>query len=257
MSSISPQPAPALPKVAVIIVAAGSGQRLGYGLPKAQVPLGGRTILEYALQGAVESGVADRICVAVPEGDTALRAICARFRSPVPISTVDGGTSRSESVRRALAGIGAGPGGVLVHDAARALTPPEVFRRVARALSGGAKAVVPAVAVVDTIKTAAPSGPDQHTIAAEKVSGTPDRSLLRAVQTPQGFDAAVLAEAHRNAAGLDPDGITDDAMLLESLGQDVFLVHGSPLSLKITSPLDLVVAEALLAGQQPRRIMEG
>ncbi|NKX51991.1 NTP transferase domain-containing protein, partial [Arthrobacter deserti] len=229
------------------------GQRLGYGLPKAQVPLGGRTILEHALQGVVASAVADSICVAVPAGDPALRRICARFPSPVPITTDDGGATRSESVRSAIGGLRNRPDAILVHDAARALTPPEVFRRVARALAGGARAVVPAVAVVDTIKTAAPSGPDQQGIAPEKVSGTPDRSLLRAVQTPQGFDAAALAEAHRNAAGLGPDSITDDAMLLEAAGQDVFLVPGSALSLKITTPLDLVVAEALLAGRQPGR----
>ncbi|MFD1211557.1 2-C-methyl-D-erythritol 4-phosphate cytidylyltransferase [Arthrobacter sp. GCM10027362] len=257
MSSSPLHPAPPAQKLGVIVVAAGSGQRLGYGLPKAQVPLGGRTILEHALQGVIESGVAERICVAVPAGDTALRRICARFSGPVPVSAVDGGASRSESVRLALAALGGDSGSILVHDAARALAPPEVFRRVARALSGGARAVVPAVAVVDTIKTAAPSGPDQQGIAAEKVSGTPDRALLRAVQTPQGFDAATLAEAHRKAAGLEPENITDDAMLLEASGEDVFLVQGSALSLKITTPLDLIVAEALLAGRQPKRIMEG
>ncbi|NKX56300.1 2-C-methyl-D-erythritol 4-phosphate cytidylyltransferase [Arthrobacter mobilis] len=257
MSSISPFPASAALKLGVIIVAAGSGQRLGYGLPKAQVPLGGRTILEHALHGVVDSGVAERICVAVPAGDTALRRICARFPSPVPLNAVDGGATRSESVRRALAGIGGQPDAILVHDAARALTPPEVFRRVGRALAGGARAVVPAVAVVDTIKTAAPSSPDQQGIAPEKVSGTVDRALLRAVQTPQGFDAAILAEAHRKAAGVEPESVTDDAMLLEAAGEDVFLVQGSALSLKITTQLDLVVAEALLAGRQPKRIMEG
>jgi 2-C-methyl-D-erythritol 4-phosphate cytidylyltransferase len=257
MSTKPEHPASRTQKLGVIVVAAGSGQRLGYGLPKAQVPLGGRTILDYALQGVVESGVADLVCVAVPAGDTALRQVCARFPSPVPISTVDGGASRSESVRRALAGLGAGLDAVLVHDAARALTPPEVFRRVARALAAGAEAVVPAVAVVDTIKTAAPSAPEQLGIAAEKAAGTPDRSQLRAVQTPQGFDAAALGEAHRGAAGLDPESITDDAMLLETAGRDVFLVQGSAQALKITTPLDLVVAEALLAARQPKRIMEG
>ncbi|MGM0931414.1 MAG: 2-C-methyl-D-erythritol 4-phosphate cytidylyltransferase [Actinomycetota bacterium] len=249
--------------VGVIVVAAGSGTRLGYGLPKAQVPLAGEPILAHALRNVLAAGVAARICVAVPAGDTALRQLCAGFAAQHPevvISTVDGGASRAASVAAALRGLGEGASAVLVHDAARALTPPGVFQRVAAALAAGARAVVPAVAVVDTIKTATPSTGAEADIAPEKVAATIDRALLRAVQTPQGFDAAALAHAHESLAGLGPkeaDGITDEALLMERSGVDVMLVPGSAQALKITTQLDLAVAEALLAARQPRRIMEG
>ena len=249
--------------VGVIVVAAGSGTRLGYGLPKAQVPLAGEPILAHALRGVLAAGVAARICVAVPAGDTVLRKLCAGFAAQHPdvvISTVDGGASRAASVAAALRGLGDGVDAVLVHDAARALTPPEVFQRVAAALAAGARAVVPAVAVVDTIKTAMPSTGAEADIAPEKVVATVDRAQLRAVQTPQGFDAAALAEAHESLAGLGPkeaDGITDEALLMERSGVDVMLVPGSAQALKITTQLDLFVAEALLAARQPRRLMEG
>ncbi|MGW6174407.1 2-C-methyl-D-erythritol 4-phosphate cytidylyltransferase [Arthrobacter sp. NPDC055138] len=248
--------------VGVIVVAAGSGTRLGYGLPKAQVPLAGEPILAHALRGVLAAGIADRICVAVPAGDTTLRQLCAGFAAQHPeieISTVDGGASRAASVAAALRGLGEGVGAVLVHDAARALTPPEVFQRVAAALAAGARAVVPAVAVVDTIKTATPSTGAEADIAPEKVAATVDRAQLRAVQTPQGFDAVALARAHEGLAGLGPeeaDGITDEALLMERGGVDVMLVPGSAQALKITTQLDLAVAEALLAARQPN-MMEG
>ena len=241
------------PRIGVVVVAAGSGQRLGYGLPKAQVPLAGRTILAHALEGILASGVAERICVAVPVGDCVLRTVCEGVSGRVPVTAVEGGASRAASVSQALAGLGPDLDGILVHDAARALTPPEVFVRVVDALAAGAKAVIPAVPVADTIKTAVPSAAGQQSIAGEKVAGTPDRSRLRAVQTPQGFDAAALTSAHRTLATmmgpLEAEAITDDAMLLESQGTDVFLVPGSPEALKITTALDLMTAEALVAAR--------
>ncbi|SDQ51031.1 2-C-methyl-D-erythritol 4-phosphate cytidylyltransferase [Arthrobacter crystallopoietes] len=245
-------PRSSTPRIGVVVVAAGSGQRLGYGLPKAQVPLAGRTILAHALEGILASGIAERICVAVPPRDSVLREVCTGASGQVPVTAVEGGASRAASVSRALAGLGPDLDGILVHDAARALTPPEVFVRVVEALAAGAKAVIPAVPVADTIKTAVPSAADQQAIAGEKVAGTPDRSLLRAVQTPQGFDAAALTAAHRSLAAMGPleaEGITDDAMLVESQGTEVFLVPGSPEALKITTPLDLMTAEALVAAR--------
>lgn len=249
--------------VGVIIVAAGSGTRLGYGLPKAQVPLAGETILAHALRGVLGAGVARRICVAVPPGDTHLRQVCAGIAARYPdseISTVDGGASRAASVAAAMQGLGVGVSAVLVHDAARALTPPEVFERVAAALAAGASAVVPAIAVVDTIKTAVPNTGAGADLAPEKVAATVDRSQLRAVQTPQGFNAAELARAHQSLAGMDPAaaaGITDEALLMERNGVDVVLVPGSAEALKITTPLDLAMAEALLAARQSKHAMEG
>lgn len=232
--------------VGVIVVAAGSGTRLGYGLPKALVPLAGEPILAHALRGVLAAGVAARICVAVPAGDTVLRQLCAGFAAQHPevvISTVDGGASRAASVAAALRGLGEGISAVLVHDAARALTTPEVFQRVAAALAAGARAVVPAVAVVDTIKTAIPSTGAEADIAPEKVAATIDRTQLRAVQTPQGFQRQVLAAAH--AAAVDP--LTDDAGLVEKQGVRVTCVPGSDHALKITRPFDLLLAEHLLA----------
>ena len=236
-------------RIGVVIVAAGSGQRLGYGIPKAEVELAGRTLLEHALDSVLASGVAARVCVAVPPGDTRLRGICARAGGKTPVAVVQGGNSRAESVGRALAGLGSGLDAVLVHDAARALTPPEVFNRVAAALASGAQAVIPAVPVADTIKAASPSSQQERSIAVEKVAGTPERATLRAVQTPQGFDARILAEAHDwlESAGEDAAGITDDAMLVERRGVTVFLVPGSEEALKITTELDLMTAEALAA----------
>jgi 2-C-methyl-D-erythritol 4-phosphate cytidylyltransferase len=209
------------------------------------------------------AGVASRICVAVPAGDTALRRLCADFAATypdTPISTVDGGATRAASVAAALSGLGDGMSAVLVHDAARALTPPEVFERVAAALAAGARAVVPAVPVVDTIKEAVPSTGVGAGISREKVAATVDRTRLRAVQTPQGFDAATLAGVHRSLAGMAPEeaaAITDEALLMERHGIDVMLVPGSARALKITTPLDLAVAEALLAAGPPRPVMEG
>ena len=237
-------------RIGVILVAGGSGQRLGYGIPKAQVPLSGVTLLIRALEGIEASGVAAAVSVAVPAGDTVMRALCAAAAVTGPLTVVDGGATRAESVRAALQALPADLDAVLVHDAARALTPPEVFRRVAQALAAGAEAVIPAVAVTDTVKTTAPTAPAEAGLAARRVTGTPDRSALRAVQTPQGFEAGLLRRAHEAARGFgaaDAAAVTDDAMLAESLGIPVYVVEGSELSLKITTPLDLLLAEAVLA----------
>lgn len=221
-------------RVGVIIVAAGSGVRLGRGMPKALVRCAGRTLLELALDGVRASAVAGHIRVVVPPGDTELRAIIDAYPSGVTIAAVDGGSSRPESVRAGLAALPADVDIVLVHDAARALTPPHVFHSVVAAVRGGAAAVVPGIAVSDTIKVV-----DGNTVTA-----TPDRATLRAVQTPQGFDAATLYAAH--AAVRDHGSVTDDAMLVESLGTPVTLAPGDPLAFKVTTPLDLMLAEAVV-----------
>ena len=222
-------------------------------MPKAQVPLAGEPMLLHALRSVQAADIAAAVAVAVPAGDTVMRSICDRF--PVAVQAVDGGATRSDSVRAALQVLPADLDAVLVHDAARALAPPEVFHRVAAALAAGASAVIPAVPVVDTVKDTAPV-PAPDAAAARVVTGTPDRSRLRAVQTPQGFDAALLRRAHEAALSFDTDtaaAVTDDAMLVESLGTEVYVVAGSQLSLKITTPLDLVLAEAILAGGHHRQ----
>ena len=237
-------------RIGVIVVAGGSGQRLGYGIPKAQVPLFGVALLVHALRGIEASGIASAISVAVPAGDTVMRSLCRETAVSASLTVVDGGATRADSVRAALQALPADLDAVLVHDAARALTPPEVFGRVADALAAGAAAVIPAVPVTDTVKTTSATAAGQAGIAPRVVTGTPDRSTLRAVQTPQGFDAGLLRRAHAAARGFTAEqaaAVTDDAMLAESLGTPVYVVEGSELSLKITTPLDLLLAEAVLA----------
>ncbi|NUT71919.1 2-C-methyl-D-erythritol 4-phosphate cytidylyltransferase [Pseudarthrobacter sp. C4D7] len=250
---------------AVIVVAAGSGQRLGYGMPKAAVPLGGEPILMHALRGIVASGVASQVCVALPAGDDGLRRMCDDFRDELGdggplLSVVDGGSTRSGSVRAGIAALMEGTEAVLVHDAARALTPESVFHRVSDSLAAGADAVIPVLPVVDTIKTVAATTGDNTALAPEVVTGTARREELRAVQTPQGFRAATLLRAHQAAQELDPEqaaAVTDDAMLVEMLGTPVHAVRGSTQSLKITTPLDLIFAEGLLEGPLGARWVEG
>ena len=236
-------------RVGVILVAGGSGQRLGYGMPKAQVPLAGEMLLAHALRGVDVSGVASSIAVAVPAADTALRALCAATPLSCPVEVVDGGATRADSVRAALNALPQDLDAVLVHDAARALAPSQVFHRVTSALAAGAQAVIPAVPVVDTVKSVEPAAGESP--APAQVTGTPDRSSLRAVQTPQGFEAGLLRRAHAAAAEYDEQqaaAVTDDAMLVEGLGITVHVVEGSAMSLKITTPLDLLLAEAVLSG---------
>lgn len=239
--------------LAVVVVAAGSGSRLGAGVPKAAVTVAGRTLLEWALEGAVAAGVASRLVVTVPPGDTELRRVCARYGA----LAVEGGATRAESVTAALAAIAEAPvlpgapvgepTAVLVHDAARCFTPVEVFHRVAESLAAGERAVIPVLPVVDTIKTVDATG---------YVTGTPARAELRAVQTPQGFDLPTLIQAHRDVATLPAEvaeTITDDAMLAETLGIPVATVDGAPESFKITTPLDFALAQTLygeLAGEE-------
>ncbi len=227
----------------VVVVAAGSGQRLGLGIPKARVLCGGVSLLELALRPVLDSGVAAEIVVVIPEGDELLSRVAEAFSGSVPVRTVSGGTSRSGSVRAGIAALSPELPFILVHDAARALTPASVFTRVAARLTGGAAAVIPVVPVADTVKT----------VREGQVSGTPDRSLLRAVQTPQGFAAETLRRAHAGERADDPL-ITDDAMLVEAAGTPVQTVEGDPNAFKVTTPLDLMLAETLVAATHPQGV---
>ncbi|MCA4134477.1 2-C-methyl-D-erythritol 4-phosphate cytidylyltransferase [Arthrobacter sp. M4] len=267
---------PTSPAIAVVVVAAGSGERLGYGMPKARVPLGGEAILTHALRGVAAAGIARQICVAVPKGDEQLRSLCQEFRAEllgddgsdgdaepdgVPeITVVSGGATRADSVRAALAALADGTEAVLVHDAARALTPDVVFHRVAEALAAGAQAVIPVIPVVDTVKTVVATDGDDARIAPELVTGTAQREVLRSVQTPQGFSLETLRRAHEAALDFDDAqsaAVTDDAMLVELMGVPVHAVRGASQSLKITTPLDLIIAEGLLEGPLGMRFVEG
>jgi 2-C-methyl-D-erythritol 4-phosphate cytidylyltransferase len=216
--------------VAVLVPAAGAGVRLGPGGPKALRLLAGEPLLVHAVRRVAAAVSVRVIVVAAPEADVpAVRELLA----PVaPVTVVAGGAERQESVARALAAVPPDVGIVLVHDAARALTPPALIESVAAAVRAGHPAVIPVLPVVDTIKE----------VADQLVLGTVDRSVLRVVQTPQGFRRDILAAAHAAAGGAQ----TDDAGLAEKIGVPVLCVPGSELALKITRPLDLIVAEALL-----------
>ena len=199
------------------------------GAPKAFVNLDGRPMLEHALIGLRDSGVVDGVVVAVPPNRTDEAKLV--FGGDAVI--VAGGADRTESVRLALAAVGDAEF-VLVHDAARALTPPSLIVRVVQALQSGHAAVVPALPVSDTIKVVDANG---------VVLDTPERAGLRAVQTPQGFRTELLRRAYERAAAA---GFTDDASVVEMTGTQVQVVDGDPLAFKITTPMDLLLAEALL-----------
>ncbi|MEU4679749.1 2-C-methyl-D-erythritol 4-phosphate cytidylyltransferase [Micromonospora sp. NPDC023737] len=218
--------------VAVLVPAAGAGVRLGPGRPKALRLLAGEPLLVHAVRRLAAARSVHTIVVAAPVAEVeAVRELLAPVAS---VSVVPGGAERQESVAAALAAVPPGPEIVLVHDAARALTPPDLVEAVAAAVRAGRPAVIPVLPVVDTIKEVG---------AEEVVLGTVDRSALRAVQTPQGFRRSVLSAAHA-AAG---DALTDDAGLVEKQGVPVSCVPGSEYALKITRPFDLALAEYLLA----------
>jgi 2-C-methyl-D-erythritol 4-phosphate cytidylyltransferase len=214
-----------------VVVAAGSGSRLGAAVPKAFVSLGGRTLLDRALGAARGSGCVDHLVAVVPRPLVA--EVSDRYAGDRALSVVAGGAERTDSVAAGLAALPRGCDVVLVHDAARCLAPPALFRRVVDAVRAGADGVVPVLPVVDTVKVVDDAG---------VVTGTVDRSRMRVVQTPQGFRRAALEAAHQAAA----DPATDDAALLEAAGHHVRVVDGDPVALKVTTPLDLTVAEALL-----------
>ncbi|HET6729895.1 MAG TPA: 2-C-methyl-D-erythritol 4-phosphate cytidylyltransferase [Jiangellaceae bacterium] len=223
---------------ACILVAAGRGDRLGPGVPKAMRLLGDEPLLVHAVRAVVASGSVDLVVVAAPPGDAdEFRDLLTEH---VPrLVVVPGGATRRRSVAAALTTLPASVEVVLVHDAARCLAPPALFTAVAKAVTDGADAVVPAVPVADTIKQ----------VAGGVVVATLDRSRLRAAQTPQGFRRTVLENAH---ATVDADA-TDDAAMVERMGATVRVVPGDVEAFKITRPPDLVLAEAMLASRRARR----
>jgi 2-C-methyl-D-erythritol 4-phosphate cytidylyltransferase len=229
--------------VAVLVPAAGAGLRLGPGGPKALRLLNGEPLLVHAVRRVAAAASVRLIVVAAPAAEVeAVRGLLAPVAA---VTVVAGGAERQESVALALAQVPSDVDIVLVHDAARALTPPAVFESVAAAVRSGLPAVIPVLPVVDTIKVVETTSADGGTGPAgtrESVLGTVDRAALRSVQTPQGFRHDVLATVHASAA----DALTDDAGLVEKAGLPVTCVPGSELALKITRPLDLILAEALL-----------
>lgn len=207
--------------IGLILVAAGSGQRLGADVPKALVRVAGDTLIGHCLQTAAQIPELTQIVVVAPPGI-----------GPLPdVNVVAGGATRDASVRAGLDALDPATTAVLVHDAARPFAPAAVFERVIAALQAGAVAVVPALPVTDTIKRM------HDGVVVESL----DRAELVAVQTPQGFQVAQLRAAH----DAQSSAVTDDAMLMEQLGVPVHVVEGSDHAFKITTPFDLAMARAL------------
>lgn len=228
--------------VAVIVVAAGSGTRLGHSEPKAFVPLGDDTILGVALDAVFGMREIPHLVVVVPADrvdETRARYAPVAAAASAPFAVVAGGATRQESVANGLAALPRPVDTVLVHDAARPLTPSIVFDEVVAAVRSRRHGVVPALDVVDTIKRVGDHG---------RVLETVDRSELAAVQTPQGFPRHALVAAYTAAT----TEFTDDAALVASAGLAVDVVPGDARSFKVTLPADLRRAESIIAERTPR-----
>jgi 2-C-methyl-D-erythritol 4-phosphate cytidylyltransferase len=225
-------------RTAALVPAAGRGERLGPGAPKALREIGGVPMLVHAVKALCSAPNIDVVVVAAPaDAVEQTRALLSNVSGATDVEVVSGGETRAESVARALIALPDDVDVVLVHDAARPLIPVELVTNVVNAVRAGNRAVVPGLAVVDTIKKVDAAGIVQETVP---------RAELRAIQTPQGFDRALLQMAH---AGVDPDAltITDDAGLVEAMGIEVLVIPGHEDAFKVTTPSDIVLAEAILA----------
>ncbi|MEO7146510.1 MAG: 2-C-methyl-D-erythritol 4-phosphate cytidylyltransferase, partial [Terrimesophilobacter sp.] len=213
----------------VIVVAAGQGTRLGSSVPKAFVELAGRTLLERSVDSVLGMAEPAQLVVVAPSE----RLDKARsLLNGTDATVVVGGATRQGSVASGIAALDPSVQVVLVHDAARALTPSSQFDRVVAQVRNSGHGAIPALDVTDTIKQ----------VDGDRLISNVDRALLRAAQTPQGFPASALREAYVNAS----DDFTDDAALFTAAGHLVTVVDGDPLAFKITTPFDLARAEHIL-----------
>jgi len=220
--------------VAAIVAAAGRGHRLAAAAPKALVPVAGAPLVVHAVS-TVRAAGADVVIVTAPAD------YVAEVAALVPdAQVIIGGALRQDSVALALRELPPSVDVVLVHDAARGLAPASLVEAVIGAVRAGAEAVVPVVPLSDTVK---------EVDGSERVVRTLDRSQLRIVQTPQGFARDVLQRAHDGSSGVE---MTDDAAMVEALGVAVTTVPGAALAMKVTTPTDLVIAEALVAAEANR-----
>ena len=219
-------------KSVALLLAAGEGRRLGWAIPKAFVPVGGRPMLEYSLVSMAQSGVIDAVVLVVPPGEhRRVQALIPELKDgPLVASVVAGGRTRQASVRHGLDAVLGGADLVVCHDAARPFASPELFGRVVSGLAGldGAIPVIPAH---DTVKR----------VANGRVVQTLPREEIGLTQTPQAFRLEALRSAHGRALGAN-DAATDDAVLLEAAGFTVGVVEGEPWNFKITFAEDLARA---------------
>jgi 2-C-methyl-D-erythritol 4-phosphate cytidylyltransferase/2-C-methyl-D-erythritol 2,4-cyclodiphosphate synthase len=232
--------------IAVVLVAAGRGERLGAGVPKAFAQVAGVTLIDHAVRRIFSVRGLTQLIIAAPSSHLAqARSIAASVAAevkpavtesnPATITVLAGGDTRQQSIANALSAVAAETQVVLVHDSARALTPSAVFERVAQSVQDTGLATIPVMPIVDTIKR----------VAGESVLDTVDRQTLRSAQTPQGFQAFELLEAYRSAT----EDFTDDAALVQSVGASVRYVDGDEWAFKVTTPDDLAMAELRLAAE--------
>lgn len=225
-------------RIGFIIVAGGSGRRMGAGIPKQFLPLGGRPVLLRTMEA---------IAAAVPEAETVvvlpaahigtLHELCERFGCTVRYRATAGGASRFESVEAGLKALPDDCSLIAVHDGVRPLVTADMIRRGLDCARTN-RTAVPVIPVTDTIRE----------VTAEGSSHTIDRSKLRAVQTPQIFDGELLRRAYRDAAAMnDKSRFTDDASVVEDFGTAISLYEGSRENLKLTTPADMTIAEAILS----------
>lgn len=209
------------------------------------MPLRERSLLERSVTAMETSEVVDHIGVIVSPD---MEQLARKLLRGHDVQFIHGAGERADSVWEGLKALslidGLSNPAVLIHDAARALTPPGMIARVAMEVVGGAPAVIPVLPVADTIKRVDDAG---------MVVGTPDRASLRAVQTPQGFDFDTLRAANEAYfAQATPDFVaTDDASLMEWFGVPVTTVQGDPMAFKITTPIDLVLAKRITDEAEP------
>ena len=232
--------------IAVVLVAAGRGERLGAGKPKAFVELAGQTLLEHAIRRIFQVDGVTQLVIAAPsshldEAERISGLVSAEFDSAAAdmlhakVSVIAGGDTRQQSIENALMVIDPETEVILVHDSARALTPAAVFSRVIVSVRETGLATIPVMPIVDTIKR----------VAGETVLDTVDRQTLRIAQTPQGFQAFELFEAYKSAT----EDFTDDSSLVQSVGAGVRHVAGDEWAFKVTTPDDLRVAELRIAAE--------
>lgn len=220
------------PRTAVVVVAAGRGERLG-APDKVVLPLAGQPMLAHVLDAlAAAATVNEAVLVVADHTRAAVAALLADNRWPMTITVVAGGERRQDSVAAGLAAVSDAAEVVLVHDGARPLAPPALFDRCAAAARETGAAIA-AVSVADSLKR----------VVAGRVAASVDRDGLWAAQTPQGFRRAHLPAAIARCAGTT---VTDEAGLCQALGIPVAVVPGSPTNLKVTHPEDVALAEALL-----------
>jgi 2-C-methyl-D-erythritol 4-phosphate cytidylyltransferase len=221
-----------------IIVAAGSGRRLGLSTAKAFVPLGAEPLLFYSMRSLAEVSEVAEVVVALPEGDnyrTQAREIAKRAILIKPLKLARGGVRRQDSVAIGLELTSAESEIVLVHDAARPFATPRLFKLcIAAAAKSGA--AIAAISLADTLKQ----------VADGMITATHPRSGLYQAQTPQAFNRGLLIQAHARAS-IDLSSATDDADLVERIGGKVAVVDGSSRNIKITTKADLELAELIAA----------